>query len=127
MMLLRLCAVWERRVALNDQKVLRSTLSAYCALATWTIPALAQSLEPPMEPLEETVVVASRVATPRDTLGMSVSTIDRHDLTVLGYVSLSDILDLQPGVTVSNTGGYGKASTVRVRGDEGSAMSIPSS
>lgn len=69
--------------------------------------------------LEETVVVASRVQTPRDTLGLSVSTIDRTDLSLLGYVTIDDILDLQPGVTVTNTGGFGKASTVRIRGEEG--------
>lgn len=69
--------------------------------------------------IEETVVVASRVQTPQDTLGLSVSTIDRRDLTLLGYVTLDDILDLQPGVTVANTGGYGKSATVRIRGEEG--------
>ncbi len=69
--------------------------------------------------LEETVIVASRVTTPLHTLGVSVSTLDREEMAALGYATLGDLFDLQPGVSVTGSGGYGKATTVRIRGEEG--------
>jgi len=71
------------------------------------------------EKLEETIVVASRVPTPMYTLGVSTSTLDRDDIATLGYATLSDLLDMQTGVTVSEAGGYGKTGTIRIRGEEG--------
>ena len=72
-----------------------------------------------IEELEETIVVASRVPTPMYALGVSTSTLDRDDIATLGYASLSDLLDIQAGVTVSEAGGYGKTGTIRIRGEEG--------
>lgn len=70
-------------------------------------------------PMEETVVVASRVITRLDELGLSVSVVDQDTLKRLGYVSAGRVLDLQPGVSVSQDGGLGKTATVRIRGEEG--------
>lgn len=69
--------------------------------------------------LEETVVVASRVADAAQTLGVSVSTLSQNDILSLGYPDLATILDTQPGVTVTVDGGLGKAAAVRIRGEEG--------
>ena len=69
--------------------------------------------------LEETVVVASRVPTPLNRLGVSVSVTDRESLELLGYSNIGDFLDLQPGVSVTRDGGPGKAAAVRIRGEEG--------
>ena len=69
--------------------------------------------------LEETVVVASRVPTPLNRLGVSVLVTDRESLELLGYSNIGDFLDLQPGVSVTRDGGPGKAAAVRIRGEEG--------
>jgi len=112
----------DRSSSVDKRALASAGLVASLAIAPPPLAWATQASQPSAHtetPLEETVVVASRVATPRDTLGLSVSTVNRADLELLGYVSLDDVLDLQPGVTVSNTGGYGKASTVRIRGEEG--------
>ncbi len=104
----------------NHDSSVAKQLHALVALITFAAPMdYLEAATQNNNQLEETVVVASRVQTPQDTLGLSVSAIDRDDLTLLGYVTLDDILDLQPGVTVANTGGYGKSATVRIRGEEG--------
>lgn len=80
---------------------------------------VANSAVASIEELEETIVVASRVPTPMYALGVSTSTLDRDDIATLGYASLSDLLDIQAGVTVSEAGGYGKTGAIRIRGEEG--------
>ncbi len=69
--------------------------------------------------LEETIIVASRIATPLSSLGVSVTLIDQDELSLLGYNDLASVLDLQTGVSVTRDGGMGKAATVRIRGEEG--------
>ena len=75
--------------------------------------------DPATTKLEETVIVASRIPTPLDRLGVSVSVTDRQTLELLGYNAVADFLDLQPGVSVTRDGGPGKAAAVRIRGEEG--------
>ncbi len=69
--------------------------------------------------LETFVVVASRTETPLRTLGTSVAVMDADDLALRGFVSLSDALRSLPSVSVSNSGGPGKVTTLRVRGEAG--------
>ena len=97
------------RTSAQTKALLLAVVSAHCSLANSTTPA----------DIEETVVVASRVATPMNTLGVSVTIIDEEELLLLGYNNLAAVLDLQPGVAVTQDGGLGKASTVRIRGEEG--------
>ena len=69
--------------------------------------------------LEEIVVVSSRVPMPLREVGTSVSVISASEIQFRGYASLYDVLRTQPGVAVTNTGGMGAPSTVRIRGEEG--------
>jgi vitamin B12 transporter len=78
-----------------------------------TIPALAES------PLEEIVITSSRVSMPLREVGTSISVINQQQIEQLGFNSLYDVLRTQPSVAVSNTGGAGKAATLRIRGEEG--------
>ena len=73
----------------------------------------------PESALEETVVVANRVPTAASLVGLSVDVVDREALDILGYSSLSDVLDVQTGVSVTTDGGLGKTANVRIRGEEG--------
>ena len=79
---------------------------------------IAQTTEAPAA-IEETVIVASRVADLSHQVGVSVSVLDRDDILSLGYPDLGSLLDTQPGVTVTMDGGFGKAAAVRIRGEEG--------
>jgi vitamin B12 transporter len=69
--------------------------------------------------IEKITVVANRVATPLNQTAASVSIIEEDDIEALGFISLADILRTQPGIGVSNSGGAGKNTTLRIRGEEG--------
>ncbi|MCC7282888.1 MAG: TonB-dependent receptor, partial [Acetobacteraceae bacterium] len=66
--------------------------------------------------LPETVVTATRVATPVERLPASVSVIDRAAIEDGGYTTLPEALASVPGITVVPTGGPGQQSSVFVRG-----------
>lgn len=70
-------------------------------------------------PLEEIVITSSRVPMPLREVGTSLSVLDNSELTRLGYNALHNALRTQPSVAVSNSGGAGKAATLRIRGEEG--------
>ncbi|MFV8816381.1 TonB-dependent receptor plug domain-containing protein [Haliea sp. E17] len=86
-------------------------LVATCALGTH---ALAENPR-----LEEIVVTSSRTPMTLRQLGTSVSVITENDIRANGSFALQDILRTQPGIAVTNTGGAGKVSTLRIRGEEG--------
>ncbi len=69
--------------------------------------------------LETIIVSAHRVEMPVRQVGVSVSVLDREAIEALGSVSITEILRNLPGLAVSNSGGAGKQSTLRIRGEEG--------
>jgi vitamin B12 transporter len=69
--------------------------------------------------MEEMIVSSSRIEIPLRQIGTSVSVIDGAEIQLRGYNSLVDVLRTQPGISVSNTGGSGKATSLRIRGEEG--------
>src|SRR5690606_9637344 len=71
------------------------------------------------EPPEEVVVTSSRLATPLRHIGTSVSVMDAEQIRAIGAMSLVDVIRTLPSVSVSNTGGNGQVSTLRIRGEEG--------
>jgi vitamin B12 transporter len=68
---------------------------------------------------EEIVVTSSIIPTPRREIGTAVSVIDGAAIELRGYESLADTLRTQPGVGVTNSGGAGKNTTLRIRGEDG--------
>lgn len=70
-------------------------------------------------PLEEIVVSASGVPTPVREVGAAVSVITDVEMQLRGYNSLADIMRTQPAIGVTNLGGVGKETSVRIRGEEG--------
>jgi len=68
---------------------------------------------------EEVVVTSSRAPTPLRETGTSLSVLVQEEIEQRGFLSLPDILRTQPSVAASNTGGLGKATTLRIRGEEG--------
>ena len=91
-------------------------LASAVALLT-TLPAWADN-NTHTHPLEEIVISSSRIAMPLREVGTSISVIDAADIRARGFNSLQDILRSQPAVAVSNNGGPGKVSSLRIRGEE---------
>ncbi|MAT92982.1 MAG: TonB-dependent receptor [Halioglobus sp.] len=88
---------------------------AASALAAYTFPTSAADVAGIME---EVVVTSSRVPTPLRQIGTSVSVINQTDIERLGYDALYNVLRTQPGVQVSNQGGPGSITSLRIRGEE---------
>ena len=79
---------------------------------------MAQSQTLPGGRPEEIVVTSSIVATPRRQIGAAVGVLPVEEIELRGYSSLADALRTQPGVAVTNSGGSGKNTVVRIRGEE---------
>ena len=69
-------------------------------------------------PPEEIVVTSSIIAQPRRQIGTAMSVIDFEDIELRGYTDLADVLRTQAGIGVSNSGGPGKPTAVRIRGED---------
>ncbi len=68
------------------------------------------------ETLDEVVVTATRTAQAADATMASVTVITRQDIEHLQAQSLPEVLRGVPGLTISNNGGAGKATSVFLRG-----------
>ncbi len=68
---------------------------------------------------EEMIVTGTLIPVPKREIGTAVSVIDAQAIELRGYDGLADLLRTQPGIGVTNTGGQGKATTLRIRGEEG--------
>ena len=79
---------------------------------------MAQSQTFPGGRPEEIVVTSSIVPTPRRQLGTAVGVLPLEEIELRGYSSLADALRTQPGIAVTNSGGSGKNTVVRIRGEE---------
>lgn len=69
--------------------------------------------------LQQIVVTSSRIETPLRQVGTSVSILTADEIAAQGSASLIDVLRTLPSISVSNTGGAGQVSTLRIRGEEG--------
>jgi len=71
------------------------------------------------DPIEEVITVSSRLDVPLREVGTAVSVITSEDIELRGYSALADVLRTEPGIAVTNTGGTGKPTALRIRGEEG--------
>ncbi len=78
--------------------------------------ALAQDDEPA---LEEVTITASKTERPLREVGSSVTVLTAEELKKINRITLADVLRTVPAVGVSESGGLGKAASVRIRGEEG--------
>lgn len=69
--------------------------------------------------LEEIVVTSSRIEMPLRQIGTSLSVVSAPEIKALGYSGVLDVLRTVPGIAASNSGGAGKDSALRIRGEEG--------
>lgn len=92
-------------------KIITHTLVA--VLGALALPASATSK------LEEIIVTSSRVAMPLREVATAISVVTEQDIQVRGFASVADVLRYEPAVSVSNSGGAGKATSVSIRGERG--------
>jgi len=69
--------------------------------------------------LEEIIIISSRVETPLREVATSVSAITREDIDVRGFSGVANVLRYEPGISVTNNGGAGKATSLSIRGERG--------
>jgi vitamin B12 transporter len=98
----------------------RATIASPCVCAAGIVAACAAAAlrAQPAQP-DEIVVTSSIIPVPKREIGTAVSVIDAQEIELRGYDDLSGVLRTQPGVTVTNLGGVGKATVLRIRGEEG--------
>jgi vitamin B12 transporter len=66
--------------------------------------------------VDPVVVTATTVETPTEQLGVALSVVTGEDMKTYHYPTLDDALRNIPGVSVQKSGGYGKLSTMTIRG-----------
>lgn len=91
----------------------------YCTILLSTLTAVPASTLCASPVLEELVITSSRLPTQWSQIATAITKLDSDQIAAYGTVSLVDVLKYQPSVSVTRTGGAGKASTVRIRGEEG--------
>lgn len=69
-------------------------------------------------PLDEVIVVATRLPVTADKVGNAVSVVDQKAIEESQAVVTSDLLATLPGITVVRNGGPGTTTAVRIRGAE---------
>jgi vitamin B12 transporter len=91
------------------------TALAFTAATPWHTSASSTS----HDKLEEIVVTSSRIPMPLRQVATSVSVVTKDEIRIRGFSNIADVLRFEPGISVTNNGGQGKATTVRVRGENG--------
>ena len=74
--------------------------------------------------VEPVVVTATKIDTPTAQLGTSVTVVNGEDIQTYHYPSLSEALRNVTGVEVTQSGGYGKLSTLSIRGANSNQIQI---
>ena len=97
----------------------RTFLALTCSLSACIQIANAQQAEQNVSDLEQIIITSSRIETPLRQVATSVSTIDAQAIINDGSASLIDVLRTLPSVSVTNAGGIGQVSNLRIRSEEG--------
>jgi vitamin B12 transporter len=69
--------------------------------------------------IEKITIVSGKFAIPLRQIATSVSIVSQSEIEQRGYNSVADILRHEAAVAVSNSGGIGKNTALRIRGEEG--------
>jgi vitamin B12 transporter len=96
-----------------------SIFTALAVAGVSSLQATADNTTNTRNKLEEIIVTSSRVPMPLRQVGTSVSVITQQEIAERGFNSLSDVLRTQPSIGVTNSGGAGQQTTLRIRGEEG--------
>lgn len=104
----------KARTSRHPMSLLGTAVATTCLAS----PGLGHAQTTTADAMEEIVVTSSIIAQPRRQIGTAVSVIDFEDIELRGYTDLADVLRTQTGIGVTNSGGPGKATSLRIRGEE---------
>jgi vitamin B12 transporter len=94
--------------------------AAICSALLFSIHLQAQdSAENNDSELETITVISSRIETPLEQTATSVSILELTDIERSGLANITELLRTQTSISVSNSGGTGKTTALRIRGEEG--------
>ena len=96
----------------NTKSTFAASVSA-AALALFAVPASAE------EAPGEIVVSILRTPVESERVSASVTVLDSEELDAAQPIALTDVLLRTPGISMSRNGGYGTATTLRIRGADG--------
>ena len=96
-----------------------SIFTALAVASTNALQATADVATTSPNKLEEIIVTSSRVPMPLRQVATSVSVLTQQEITERGFNSLADVLRNKPSISVTNSGGAGQQTTLRIRGEEG--------
>lgn len=74
--------------------------------------------------VEPVVVTATKVATPSEQLGASISVVNGDDFQTLHYPTVDEALRNVPGVEIRRSGSYGKTSSITIRGANANQVQV---
>lgn len=106
---------------------MKSTLNASAALvlALYASPAFAQATPDDANDGERIVVTALRMPVAADRVSATVTVLDAPTIIALQPIALTDALLRTPGINLSRNGGYGTATSLRIRGaDAGQTVMV---
>jgi vitamin B12 transporter len=103
---------------LADYKFARVGTAIAVSLILGSAPVIVTGQDAPQKLVDEIVVTSSIVATSRLHTGTAMSVLNADEIALRGHHSIADVLRTQPGIGVSNSGGAGKATVLRIRGEE---------
>jgi vitamin B12 transporter len=74
--------------------------------------------------VDPVVVTATKVATPAEQLGASVTVVNGEDFQTYHYPTVDEALRNVPGVQIRRSGAYGKATSVTIRGANANQVQV---
>ncbi len=91
-----------------------------------TAPAVAagQEQKPEQKAVEPVVVTATKVETPPEQIGASISVVNGDDFQTYHYPSVDEALRNVPGVEIRRSGSYGKTSSITIRGANANQVQV---
>jgi vitamin B12 transporter len=97
------------------------TIVILAALASF---AGAQEAKEGVQKVEPVVVTATKVETPAERIGASVTVVTEDEIRDFNYTRLEEALRQVPGVDIQRAGTPGKATTLRIRGASGQQVQV---
>lgn len=91
-----------------------------------TAPAVAagQEQNPEQKAVEPVVVTATKVETPSEQIGASISVVNGDDFQTYHYPTVDEALRNVPGVEIRRSGSYGKTSSITIRGANANQVQV---
>src|SRR5580765_5544090 len=104
--------------------VMLIALALAAPVAAQTNASVTSEPRPVTKVVDPVVVTATKLETPAQQLGASVSVIDGEDFQTFHYPTVDDALRTVPGVEIRRSGTYGKTTSISIRGANPSQVQV---